>query len=59
MEVEQNSIRLKKLKAKDYQMGQYISFDMDEVENMDPVKLNLLMSESTSGKMLIGEIFLS
>ena len=44
MEVEENSIKLKKLKAKDYQMGQYISFDMDEIENMDPVMLNLLMS---------------
>ena len=50
MEVEQNSIRLKKLKAKDYQMGQYISFDMDEVENMDPVKLNLLMSREYKWK---------
>ena len=32
MDVEENSIKLKKLKAKDYQMGQYISSDMEEVE---------------------------
>ena len=50
MDVEENSIKLKKLKAKDYQMGQYISFDMEEVEKMDPVKLNLLMSREYKWK---------
>ena len=50
MDVEENSIKLKKLKAKDYQMGQYISFDMDEVEKMDPLKLNLLMSREYKWK---------
>ena len=39
MDVKNENIELKKLKAKDYQMGQYISFDMDEVEKMDPVQL--------------------
>ena len=43
MDVKNENIELKKLKAKDYQMGQYISFDMDEVEKMDPVQLNNLM----------------
>ncbi|GIR30326.1 MAG: hypothetical protein CM15mP44_6090 [Candidatus Neomarinimicrobiota bacterium] len=50
MDVEENSIKLKKLKAKDYQMGQYISFDMEEVEKMDPLKLNLLMSREYKWK---------
>ena len=50
MDVEENSIKLKKLKAKDYQMGQYISFDMEEVEKMDPIKLNLLMSREYKWK---------
>ena len=40
----ENLTKTEKLKAKDYQMGQYISFDMEEVEKMDPVKLNLLLS---------------
>ncbi len=50
VDVEKNSIKLKKLKAKDYQMGQYISFDMEEVEKMDPVKLNLLLSREYKWK---------
>ena len=50
MDIEENDINLKKLKAKDYQMGQYISFDMDEVEKMDPLQLNLLMSREYKWK---------
>ena len=50
MDIEENDIMLKKLKAKDYQMGQYISFDMDEVEKMDPLQLNLLMSREYKWK---------
>ena len=50
MDVDENSIKLKKLKAKDYQMGQYISFDMKEVEKMDPLNLNLLMSREYKWK---------
>ena len=50
MDVKNENIELKKLKAKDYQMGQYISFDMDEVEKMDPVQLNNLMSRQYKWK---------
>ena len=50
MDVKNDNIELKKLKAKDYQMGQYISFDMDEVEKMDPVQLNNLMSRQYKWK---------
>ena len=32
MDISDDEIELKKLKAKDYQMGQYISFDMSEME---------------------------
>jgi len=44
MDIADESIELKKLKAKDYQMGQYISFDMSEVEKMDLNQLNTIMS---------------
>ena len=50
MDVKNENIELKELKAKDYQMGQYISFDMDEVEKMDPVQLNNLMSRQYKWK---------
>ena len=50
MDVSDNVIDLKKLKAKDYQMGQYISFDMGEVEKMDPLQLSLLMSREYKWK---------
>ena len=35
MDIDDEKIELNKLKAKDYQMGQYISFDMSEVEKMN------------------------
>ncbi len=44
MDIEDNEVELKKLKAKDNQMGQYLSFDMSEVEKMDPIQLNVLIS---------------
>ena len=50
MEIQGDAIELKKLKAKDYQMGQYLSFDMEEVEKMDPVQLNLLISREYKWK---------
>ena len=50
MDVQDSKIELKKLKAKDYQMGQYISFDMDEIEKMDPVQLNTVMSREYKWK---------
>ena len=31
-------------KAKNYQMGEYQSFDMKEIEKMDPVQLNTIIS---------------
>ena len=50
MDIEDDKIELKKLKAKDYQMGQYISFDMSEVEKMDLVQVNTLMSREYKWK---------
>jgi len=50
MEIGEEKIELKKLKAKDYQMGQYISFDMTEVERMDPIQLNAIMSREYKWK---------
>ena len=50
IDVDNDNIELKKLKAKDYQMGQYISFDMDEVEKMDPIQLNVLISREYKWK---------
>ncbi len=50
MDVGNEKIELKKLKAKDYQMGQYISFDMKEVEKMDPIQLDNLMSREYKWK---------
>ncbi len=44
MDIEDNVVELKKLKAKDNQMGQYLSFDMFEVEKMNPIQLNILIS---------------
>ena len=50
MDIDNEKIELKKLKAKDYQMGQYISFDMTEVEKMDVIQLNNLMSREYKWK---------
>ena len=50
MDIDNEKIELNKLKAKDYQMGQYISFDMSEVEKMDPTQLNAIMSREYKWK---------
>ncbi len=50
MDVSEDRIELKKLKAKDYQMGQYISFDMGEVDKMHPLQLNTIMSREYKWK---------
>tara|TARA_B100000427_G_scaffold247124_1_gene210188 strand:+ start:29 stop:1801 length:1773 start_codon:yes stop_codon:yes gene_type:complete len=50
MDIENDAIELKKLKAKDYQMGQYISFDMSEVNKMDPIQINTIMSRQYKWK---------
>ena len=50
MDVGDEKIKLSKLKAKDYQMGQYISFDMSEVEKMDNAQLNTIMSREYKWK---------
>ena len=50
MDVGDEKIELSKLKAKDYQMGQYISFDMSEVEKMDIAQLNTIMSREYKWK---------
>ena len=39
LDVTSDNVELKKLKAKNYQMGEYQSFDMKEIEKMDPVQL--------------------
>jgi len=50
MDIGDEKIELKKLKAKDYQMGQYISFDMSEIERMDPTQLSSIMSREYKWK---------
>ena len=50
MDIDDDEVNLKKLKAKDYQMGQYISFDMTEVEKMNPDQLSTIMSREYKWK---------
>ena len=50
MDIDDEEVNLKKLKAKDYQMGQYISFDMTEVEKMNPDQLSTIMSREYKWK---------
>tara|TARA_Y100001936_G_C16067091_1_gene667986 strand:+ start:225 stop:1970 length:1746 start_codon:yes stop_codon:yes gene_type:complete len=50
MDIDDEEVNLKKLKAKDYQMGQYISFDMAEVEKMNPDQLSTIMSREYKWK---------
>lgn len=45
-----DAIELKKLKAKNYQMGEYQSFLMDQIEKMDPVLVENLMSREYKWK---------
>ena len=50
MEVTSEKVELKKLKAKNYQMGEYQSFDMKEIEKMDIVQLNTIISREYKWK---------
>ena len=50
MDIDNEKIELSKLKAKDYQMGQYISFDMSEVEKMNNDQLSTIMSREYKWK---------
>tara|TARA_Y100000748_G_scaffold174381_1_gene145929 strand:+ start:1025 stop:2770 length:1746 start_codon:yes stop_codon:yes gene_type:complete len=50
MDIDDDEVNLKKLKAKDYQMGQYISFDMTEVEKMNLDQLSTIMSREYKWK---------
>ena len=50
MDIEDDKISLEKLKAKNYQMGEYQSFDMGEIEKMDPLQINTLMSREYKWK---------
>ena len=45
-----DNVELKKLKAKNYQMGEYQSFLMDQVEKMDPALVENLMSREYKWK---------
>ena len=50
LDVTPDNVELKKLKAKNYQMGEYQSFDMKEIEKMDPVQLNTIISRKYKWK---------
>ena len=50
MELLADEVELKKLKAKNYQMGEYQSFLMDQVGKMDPSLLDHLMSREYKWK---------
>ncbi len=50
LDVTPDNVELKKLKAKNYQMGEYQSFDMKEIEKMDPVQLNTVISRKYKWK---------
>ena len=50
MELLADEVELKKLKAKNYQMGEYQSFLMDQIEKMDPSLVEHLMSREYKWK---------
>ena len=50
VDVNGEKVELNKLKAKDYQMGQYISFDMSEVKKMSKDKLKMVVSREYKWK---------
>ena len=50
LDVTSDQVELKKLKAKNYQMGEYQSFDMKEIEKMDPVQVNTILSRQYKWK---------
>ena len=50
MVIMEEKVELKKLKAKNYQMGEYQSFLMHQIEKMDPVQLNIIISREYQWK---------
>ena len=50
VEITDDKVELKKLKAKNYQMGEYQSFMMDEIAKMDPVQLNTVLEREYKWK---------
>ena len=50
LDVNADEVELKKLKAKNYQMGEYQSFDMKEIEKMDQQHVNMIMSRQYKWK---------
>ena len=50
VEITDDKVELKKLKAKNYQMGEYQSFMMDEIAKMDPVHLNTILEREYKWK---------
>ena len=50
VEITDDKVELKKLKAKNYQMGEYQSFMMDEIAKMDPVQLNTILEREYKWK---------
>ena len=50
VEITDDKVELKKLKAKNYQMGEYQSFMMDEVQKMDPVQLSTILEREYKWK---------
>ena len=50
VEITDDKVELKKLKAKNYQMGEYQSFMMDEIAKMDPIQLNTSLEREYKGK---------
>ena len=50
VEITDDKVELKKLKAKNYQMGEYQSFMMDEIAKMDPIQLNTILEREYKWK---------
>ena len=50
VEAMDDKVELRKLKAKNYQMGEYQSFMMDEVGKMDPLQLNTILDREYKWK---------
>ncbi len=50
VEAMDDKVELRKLKAKNYQMGEYQSFMMDEVGKMDPFQLNTILDRQYKWK---------
>ena len=50
VEITDDKVELKKLKAKNYQMGEYQSFMMDEIAKMDPIQLNTVLEREYKWK---------